>query len=179
MTTFAEILAKPVRVRNGDPSPLERLQRKSTINTDGCWTWNGCLNSRGYGCTSLNGTVVLVHRLSYYLHYGEIADGMTVDHGCHNADRNCKGSTSCLHRRCWNPKHLFEMTIGENSARARGGWHQEVGCRPRPDMWDDGLGRELTYDDFPSWEAYWAVRLPRMRATQIAETRRAVADEAA
>ena len=33
-----------------------------------CWTWTGCINSKGYGCVSIDGTVQLTHRVSYALH---------------------------------------------------------------------------------------------------------------
>lgn len=125
--SFAEILARPTRFRN-PPTPFERLRRKSTIAEDGCWTWNGCLNSRGYGCVGLNGKVVLVHRLGYYIAYGEIPKGLTVDHLCHNADKDCAGGETCLHRRCWRPSHLEAVTIAENYSRSPNAGQAKTHC---------------------------------------------------
>jgi hypothetical protein len=105
-------------IRASHAAPLERLYRRSTITDDGCWTWNGAVTSRGYGSIGLNGGTVSTHRLSYQLHVGPVPTDLTIDHGCHNADKTCKGGVTCLHRRCWRPEHLHLATIRENNRAA-------------------------------------------------------------
>lgn len=125
--SFEAILSRQVRARAGDATPFQRLRRKSTIAADGCWIWNGCLNSKGYGCISLNAKVVLVHRLGYFLAFGEIPTGLTVDHVCHNLDLTCAGGT-CIHRRCWRPSHLEAVTSAVNYARSPNAGQSRTHC---------------------------------------------------
>lgn len=73
--------------------------------TDHCWTWTACINSRGYGCFAVNGKAQLVHRLSYADAFGDIPDGLTIDHLCRNI-------------RCVRPDHLEPVTLAENIRRA-------------------------------------------------------------
>lgn len=70
-----------------------------------CWTWTGCLNSRGYGCVQIDKKVQLTHRVSYQLHVGEIPPGLQVDHLCRN-------------KRCCNPHHLEAVTGKVNCERS-------------------------------------------------------------
>jgi hypothetical protein len=54
----------------------------------------------GYGNVGVWGKTMKTHRLSYFLVYGDIPDGMWVLHHCDNP-------------RCVRPSHLF---LGDNSA---------------------------------------------------------------
>lgn len=85
----------------------------------GCWEWIGALWSNGYGKPSvyLHGTR-LAHRAFYIEHVGPVADGVDVDHRCHNADPNCVRGPSCPHRRCVNPAHLEATSRQSNLTRA-------------------------------------------------------------
>jgi hypothetical protein len=71
-----------------------------------CWVWTGCLNSRNYGCTSVNGKVVLTHRVAYTIYKGDIPEGLQVDHLCFNT-------------KCCNPSHLEAVTQKVNAERTR------------------------------------------------------------
>lgn len=76
-------------------SPNPRLY---TINSEtGCWEWNGCLSSDGYGSGRIDGKSVRLHRWSYSYHVGPIPDGHEIHHTCRN-------------RRCFNPDHLVAIT---------------------------------------------------------------------
>lgn len=71
-----------------------------------CVIWTGALNSRGYPCFSVGGWSQLAHRLAYQDAFGEIPEGLTIDH-------------LCRVKRCVNPDHLEAVTRGENARRTR------------------------------------------------------------
>lgn len=73
----------------------------SKVNkTDTCWLWTGGCN-RGYGRFKINYKLVFVHRYSYILHKGEIAEGLVVRHTCDVSN-------------CVNPDHLLVGTHQDN-----------------------------------------------------------------
>jgi len=72
---------------------------------DGCWEWQGSLSSSGYGKIHLRGCGENenhgTHRLSWFLHFGEIPISMSILHKCDNP-------------KCCNPEHLFIGTQMDN-----------------------------------------------------------------
>lgn len=88
-----------------------------TLTPEGCWLWNGTLNSSGYGCigSGKRSRTALVHHVAVLASGREIPDGMTVDHQCHDS-YTCPGDP-CLHKRCVNPAHLVVMSLADNNRR--------------------------------------------------------------
>ena len=95
---------------------LDRLNDRTIKIDGGCWLWQGCRVSSGYGQIEIRNIKLLVHRLSAHLHWGfNLNSPMQILHKCDV-------------RNCWNPEHLFEGTAKDNTqdARVKGrhlGWH--------------------------------------------------------
>lgn len=90
---------------------LGRVVRRPKSNKPGCWFWTGALNGDGYGIVSIDGRLLLTHRVAYELFVGPIPDGHEVCHRCDNPQ-------------CCKPAHLFVGTRTDNAA----------------DMWAKGRG---------------------------------------
>ena len=53
--------------------------------TRGCWEWIGTLDSSNYGQMSVNGKLILAHRISYKLFYEKLLNKLCVLHKCDNS----------------------------------------------------------------------------------------------
>lgn len=85
-------------------SIFERLE-KYQVKGDGCWSWVGTKDGKGYGTLSNRRgrgfSPEKAHRVSYELANGAIPDGLSVRHSCDNPE-------------CTNPDHLEVGTHKEN-----------------------------------------------------------------
>lgn len=98
-----DVAGKPQRYIQGHRAvfkkslPVEpRLWKRviKSLNPDGCWEWQGSKDSSRYGQLSVEGEMILVHRISFELHNGPIPEGKKVLHSCDNPP-------------CVRPDHLF------------------------------------------------------------------------
>lgn len=79
-----------------------RLWGRLQVMPSGCWEFQGCRLTQGYGEIAANGKDKS-HRVAWRLAFGAIPDGMFVCHTCDNPP-------------CCNPTHLFLGTNYENQA---------------------------------------------------------------
>lgn len=89
-----------------EKSVEERFWEKVIWDGD-CWSWIGSKDGKGYGRLNIAKYLHPAHRWSYERLVGEIAEGMVIDHLCHN-------------RACVRPDHLRQATIKQNTENLRG-----------------------------------------------------------
>jgi hypothetical protein len=99
--------------RGGDPSedrrspkeaPAHRFWRK-VEKIKSCWLWRGAIQrSNGYGRFWDGERVLGAHQFIYRLTFGQIPDGLEIDH-------------LCRVRNCVNPNHLEAVTRRINTLR--------------------------------------------------------------
>ena len=94
---------------------LERIEK----TPGGCWVWPGA-KSKGYGRIGWREAgkahYASVHRLVYVELVGPIADGLDLDHLCHDPS-TCVVVAECEHRQCCNPAHLEPVSRQVNLLR--------------------------------------------------------------
>lgn len=83
-----------------------RVVQRITIHENGCWVWNGETNRNGYGRVHFNQKKRVVHRVVWFLFYGELPADTVLDHLCRN-------------RLCCNPSHLEPVSVFENTIRGQ------------------------------------------------------------
>lgn len=148
----------------------QRFWRSILIGDDG-WEWTGNIANTGYGRFGVGGRVVLAHRWAYEHFVGPIADGLTIDHLCHNRDLACRGGATCLHRRCVLPEHLEAVPTAVNTRRGRG---NEVSARLSATRTHCKYGHEFTPENTVMTKTGRKCRIcHNRRARESAERRRA------
>jgi hypothetical protein len=116
----------------------EMYEAVNTLDHKSCWHWDKAINKDGYGITSrmIDGKKygILTHRLSWFTMYGNIPDGMAIDHMCHEP-ASCVSGVQCEHRRCYNPYHLKMTTLSENTKRGANNRDNVGMCRNNLHEW--------------------------------------------
>lgn len=86
---------------------------------NGCWSWTGATNEKGYGRFSFNGAVHKAHRIAFALAKDTALPGIVMV--CHRCDNPV----------CCNPSHLFLGLALDNNedASAKGRAPKATGMR--------------------------------------------------
>jgi len=87
------------------PEELVRFNSK-WIQEGECHMWQAYTDKDGYGTFFFKRLGRRAHRVSYYMHIGDIPEGLVVDHICGRAG-------------CVNPAHLRTLTVKENNLDSR------------------------------------------------------------
>ena len=99
----------------GDPKGTTRQSESCRFwlkvsKTENCWIWTASKDQNGYGMFKSARVMVRSHRWAYEEQFGQIPEGLVLDHLCRN--------TSCV-----NPAHLEVVTNDENLER---GWGRRI-----------------------------------------------------
>lgn len=99
------ILSESSKEQNGDDD-IELMNKRfwSKVNKgkkSECWLWIGAKKPSGYGNIRRNKKYTTAHRVAWELSFGQIPDGMQIQHSCDN-------------RSCCNPSHLMLGTVMSN-----------------------------------------------------------------
>lgn len=70
-----------------------------------CWMWTEHVGPTGYPYVWHEGRYWRAHRLVYRLKVGPLDPALTIDH-------------TCTRKTCLNPRHLEQITSGDNTRRA-------------------------------------------------------------
>lgn len=85
---------------------IEKLRRRGARDrAKGCLIWTGGQNGSQYGAVWLDGKVMQVHVVSYFLHKGPVPKGCVVAHSCDES-------------LCFEPTHLFAKSQRQNMVDA-------------------------------------------------------------
>lgn len=88
------------------PKSAARYVEEDRGHSTPCWVWLRATNGIGYGIDSIKGKNVTAHAKSYELKYGQVPEGLELDH-------------LCRIKLCINPDHLEAVTHAENIRRGK------------------------------------------------------------
>ena len=96
--------------------PIKRFMNQFVKQPTGCWEWQACLSTTGYGMFSIKHQLLRAHRFAYeFFNNTSISEGLEIDHLCRNLI-------------CVNPDHLEAVTHRENINRGRSFNREKTHC---------------------------------------------------
>ncbi len=98
---------------------LKELIESLSIETDECQEWPFSRNNRNYGIVFFEGGMKLVHRVAQKLTDPAFDESLCSLHKCDN-------------RPCFNPRHLFQGTRGDNNRDMRAKGRNRAGFQFTP-----------------------------------------------
>jgi hypothetical protein len=101
-----------------NPSERARIERKITVDDDGCWVWTGPQTRNGYGYWQAGPGKPkrVVHRILWEHEYDQpVPDGLQLDHLCRN-------------RLCCRPDHFEPVTASVNTMRQDHAYRNKTHC---------------------------------------------------
>ncbi len=107
-------------------SAYERFIEKVDFSGE-CWQWTAYISPTGYGQFTVGAKTVNAHRWAWETVYGEVPDGLEIDHTCHN-DSGCVSGIACSHRACMNVSHMELVTGRENTRRGNSANGSKTRC---------------------------------------------------
>lgn len=96
----------------------------------------------GYATKQYKGKQITAHRAAWMEAYGEIPKSMVIDHVCHTvavSEKMCLGG-KCIHRSCYNIKHLELVSHNENMKRGAKSLRNRMYCSGGHKMIDENIG---------------------------------------
>jgi hypothetical protein len=95
------------------PTTEQRFFDSIEEAADGCWTWTGTRDSKGYGNFYVGDRTFKAHRWSYEFFVFTIPEDLEIDH-------------VCLNKPCVNPWHCETVPRIENQRRRRGVFRSDL-----------------------------------------------------
>lgn len=122
-------------------TPLPKLSELG-----GC-TFGKPAKPQGYTMRQYKGKQIGAHRAEWLEAYGEIPEGMMIDHLCHSVaarEGMCHGGPKCIHRSCYNIKHLRLVTHQENMEAGSKKLRNRLRCANGHPTTDENIGQQTT-----------------------------------
>lgn len=124
------------------PTPLPSLKELG-----GC-IFAPATAAHGYANGKYKGKQMTAHRAIWLELYGEVPEGMVIDHVCHSVavrEGMCNGGNKCIHRSCVNPAHLEAVTHEENMKRSISKLRNMRTCSNGHEITEDNIIRRKSW----------------------------------
>jgi len=124
------------------------LESSPGFKLGGCIFGKPSKNDFGYIKVNHKGKITRKHRAVWMTNFGEIPEGMVVDHACHTEamlNGLCRGGNTCIHRSCINPAHLQLISFAENVRDGSSSFRNRTHCLSGlHELTEDNIGKGKT-----------------------------------